>query len=78
MTFKNILGGWQFTGIPVILDKISTSCLDLRGLSLTGWEGLSLDNVRFIITNCHKLERIDLSGINVRYFIIYKMCFLSN
>ncbi|XP_060877435.1 F-box/LRR-repeat protein 6 [Metopolophium dirhodum] len=61
------LGGWQFTGIPVILDKISTSCLDLRGLSLTGWEGLSLDNVRFIITNCHKLERIDLSGINAQH-----------
>lgn len=62
-----ISGGWQFTGIPAILDKISTSCLDLRGLSLTNWEGLSLDNVRFLITNCHKLERIDLSGINVRF-----------
>lgn len=60
------IGGWQFTGIPAILDRISTSCLDLRGLSLTGWEGLSLENVRFIVTNFHKLERIDLSGINVR------------
>jgi len=61
------LGGWQFTGIPAILDRISTSCLDLRGLSLTGWEGLSLDNVRFLVTNFQKLERIDLSGINVKF-----------
>ncbi|XP_050548812.1 F-box/LRR-repeat protein 6 [Daktulosphaira vitifoliae] len=61
------LGGWQFTGIPVILDKISTSCLKLKSLSLTGWEGLTMDNVRFLVTNFHNLERIDLSGINAQH-----------
>ncbi|XP_050424255.1 F-box/LRR-repeat protein 6 [Adelges cooleyi] len=61
------LGGWQFTGIPAILDKISVSCLNLKGLSLTGWEGLTFENVRFLVTNFHNLERIDLSGINAQH-----------
>ncbi|CAH0385639.1 unnamed protein product [Bemisia tabaci] len=58
------LGGWKFNGIPAILDKITSSCTDLCGLSLQGWEGLSSEHLRFLLERCKKLQRLDLSGIN--------------
>uniref|UniRef100_A0A4P6D7N6 Putative scf ubiquitin ligase skp2 component n=1 Tax=Rhodnius prolixus TaxID=13249 RepID=A0A4P6D7N6_RHOPR len=58
------IGGWEFDGIPSILDKMASSCGELRGLSLTGWQGLSSEHVKFLISHCPKLQRLDLSGIN--------------
>ncbi|KAL1131726.1 hypothetical protein AAG570_011339 [Ranatra chinensis] len=58
------IGGWEFDGIPGILDKMASSCGELRSLSLTGWQGLSAENVKFLIANCPKLQRLDLSSIN--------------
>uniref|UniRef100_A0A1B6IH04 F-box domain-containing protein n=2 Tax=Proconiini TaxID=565685 RepID=A0A1B6IH04_9HEMI len=58
------LGGWSFTGIPSVLDKMATSCVKLQGLGLSGLQGLSLDNIKFLVSNCPYLERLDLSSIN--------------
>lgn len=58
------LGGWSFAGIPAVLDKMATTCSELQGLSLSGWQGLSSDHVRFIATACPHLERLDISAIN--------------
>lgn len=58
------IGGWEFDGIPSILDKMASSCVELRGLSLTGWQGLSAENIKFLVANCPKLQRLDLSSIN--------------
>lgn len=63
--FCLITGGWEFDGIPTILDKLASSCGELRGLSLTGWQGLSAEHVKFLISHCPKLQRLDLSSINV-------------
>ncbi|XP_075226696.1 F-box and leucine-rich repeat protein 6 [Lycorma delicatula] len=58
------LGGWSFAGIPAILDKMASSCVELQGLSLSGWQGLSSDHVRFLATSCPHLQRLDISAIN--------------
>ncbi|XP_066904375.1 F-box/LRR-repeat protein 6 [Halyomorpha halys] len=58
------IGGWEFDGIPTILDKLASSCGELRGLSLTGWQGLSAEHVKFLVSHCPKLQRLDLSSIN--------------
>lgn len=63
--YCTLTGGWKFNGIPAILDKITSSCTDLCGLSLQGWEGLSSEHLRFLLERCKKLQRLDLSGINV-------------
>ncbi|XP_054273635.1 uncharacterized protein LOC128993631 [Macrosteles quadrilineatus] len=58
------LGGWSFTGIPSVLDKMASSCQRLQGLGLSGLQGLSMDNIKFLVSNCPHLERLDLSSIN--------------
>ncbi|BET01150.1 F-box and leucine-rich repeat protein 6 [Nesidiocoris tenuis] len=58
------IGGWEFDGIPAILDKMASSCGELRGLSLAGWQGLSAEHLRFLVSHCPKLQRLDLSAIN--------------
>ena len=67
-----LIGGWKFDGIPTSLDKLASSCGELRGLSLTGWQGLSADNVKFLVTRCLKLQRLDLSSINVSENFVLK------
>uniref|UniRef100_A0A1B6CKE6 F-box domain-containing protein n=1 Tax=Clastoptera arizonana TaxID=38151 RepID=A0A1B6CKE6_9HEMI len=58
------LSGWSFTGIPTVLDKLANSCTKLQGLGLAGLQGLSSENIKFLITNCQLLQRLDLSSIN--------------
>ncbi|XP_034235255.1 uncharacterized protein LOC117641765 [Thrips palmi] len=58
------LGGWKFSGIPSLLDVIANNCVELRALNLTGWQGLHIEHILFIVTNCHKLKKLDLSGVN--------------
>ncbi|KAG8318099.1 F-box/LRR-repeat protein 6 [Homalodisca vitripennis] len=43
---------------------MATSCVKLQGLGLSGLQGLSLDNIKFLVSNCPYLERLDLSSIN--------------
>lgn len=58
------LGGWKFSGIPSLLDVIANNCVELRALNLTGWQGLHIEHILFLVTNCHKLQKLDLSGVN--------------
>lgn len=58
------LGGWSFTGIPGVLDKMASSCVKLQGIGLAGLQGLSMENIKFLINSCPLLQRFDLSGIN--------------
>uniref|UniRef100_A0A0A9Y455 F-box/LRR-repeat protein 6 n=1 Tax=Lygus hesperus TaxID=30085 RepID=A0A0A9Y455_LYGHE len=58
------IGGWEFDGIPGILDKMASSCGELRGLSLAGWQGLSGEHLKFLVSHCPRLQRLDLSAIN--------------
>ncbi|KAK3928099.1 F-box/LRR-repeat protein 6 [Frankliniella fusca] len=58
------LGGWKFSGIPALLDVIANNCVELRGLNLTGWQGLHIEHIMFLVTNCQNLQKLDLSGVN--------------
>ncbi|KAJ1520890.1 hypothetical protein ONE63_003972 [Megalurothrips usitatus] len=58
------IGGWQFSGIPALLDVIANNCGELRGLNLSGWQGLLIEHILFLVSNCQKLKKLDLSGVN--------------
>ncbi|KAL3276889.1 hypothetical protein HHI36_012260 [Cryptolaemus montrouzieri] len=58
------LGEWKIRNIHSALEALCEGCLDLRGLNMSGWQGISADNLKFITTECKKLERLDLSYIN--------------
>lgn len=58
------LGEWKIRNIQSALEALCEGCLDLRGLNMSGWQGVSAENLKYIITECKKLERLDLSCIN--------------
>lgn len=60
-----IIGEWKIRDIPTALEALSQKCPELCALNLSGWKGLSADNLKYITTECKKLERLDLSSINV-------------
>lgn len=69
----SLSGGWKFSGIPSLLDVIANNCVELRALNLTGWQGLHIEHILFLVTNCHKLQKLDLSGVNVSTVLIFSM-----
>lgn len=64
-------GGWKFSGIPALLDVIANNCVELRALNLTGWQGLHIEHISFLVTSCQKLQKLDLSGVNVSSSTIF-------
>ncbi|KAK9874860.1 hypothetical protein WA026_005676 [Henosepilachna vigintioctopunctata] len=58
------LGEWKIRNIQAALEALCEGCLDLKGLNMSGWQGMSTDNLKYITTECKKLERLDLSYIN--------------
>lgn len=59
------IGNWKANNISFIFDILTEKCLDLQGLNLSGWNGLTSDHLKHISTRCEKLQRLDLSSINV-------------
>lgn len=47
------------------MEALCLNCPELQGINLSGWKGLSADNLKYLTTECKKLERLDLSSINV-------------
>lgn len=58
------LGGWTFLNVPAVLEKIAKCCTELSGIGLAGWENLTADNVKYLVSNCPNLQRINLSGVS--------------
>lgn len=51
--------------IQLALEALNQNCPQLKGLNLSGWKGLNADNIKYISSEYEKLERLDLSSINV-------------
>lgn len=58
--------------IQTALEALNHNCLELKGLNLSGWKGLNADNIKYISSEFEKLERLDLSSINVIVFVCTK------
>lgn len=58
-------GGWKVSNIQEVLDTLCTSCQNIRGITLSGWQGLNGEQLKYIIVNLPRLSRLDLSSINV-------------
>ena len=48
-----------------MFEKLLVSCPNLVSISLAAWKGLTSDNLQYLTENFPKLERLDLSLINV-------------
>lgn len=61
-------GEWKIQNIHIILEELCQKCPELRGLNLSGWSGLTAENLKYLTTECSKLERLDLSAVNVSLY----------
>ncbi|KAH8371654.1 hypothetical protein KR093_008363, partial [Drosophila rubida] len=59
------VSNWKITDINCFLIKLSNGCPNLTGITLSGWKGLTSDQLTFLVEHMQKLQRIDLSSINV-------------
>lgn len=59
------MGYWKITNVLVVLERLLEHCPDLVGISLPGWRALTNDHLAYITENFKKLERLDLSSINM-------------
>lgn len=58
------LGGWNSALSRAAIEGISTTCKDLRSLSLTGCKGLMGDSLLTVVQSCQVLEKLDLSAVS--------------
>lgn len=56
--------------------KLAAGAPNLTSITLSGWKGFSCDHLTYLVENMKKLERLDLSSVNVSYF--YFFCIASN
>ncbi|XP_037949411.1 uncharacterized protein LOC119681830 [Teleopsis dalmanni] len=59
------ISNWKVTDINCFLHKLAAGCTNLTGITLAGWKGFTCDHLAFLVNNMKKLERIDLSSVNV-------------
>jgi len=60
-----LLANWKISDINCFLAKLSSGCPNLAGITLSGWKGFTSDHLTYLVDNMHKLQRLDLSSINV-------------
>ena len=67
--------------MPSVLEKIVKNCPELSGITLSGWENLNADHIKYLASNCRNLQRVNLSGVSVsvdkksgNYFHPSSMC----
>ncbi|XP_023037777.1 F-box/LRR-repeat protein 6 [Drosophila willistoni] len=59
------VSNWKITDINCFLTKLSSGCPNLTGITLSGWKNFTSDHLAFLVDNMQKLQRLDLSSINV-------------
>ncbi|KAH8280434.1 hypothetical protein KR018_007316 [Drosophila ironensis] len=59
------VSNWKVSDINCFLAKLSSGCPNLMGITLSGWKGFTCDHLTYLVDNMKKLQRIDLSSVNV-------------
>lgn len=59
------VGEWKVRDIQSFLEALCEHCKELKGLNLSGWKGITPDHLKYLTTESKRLERLDLSSINV-------------
>ncbi|CAD7013392.1 unnamed protein product [Ceratitis capitata] len=59
------VANWKMTDINCFLEKLSANCQSLVSINLAGWKGFTSDHLAYLTENMKRLERIDLSSVNV-------------
>ncbi|KAL9912980.1 uncharacterized protein LOC119641235 [Glossina fuscipes] len=59
------VSNWKVTDINCFLHKLVKGAPNLKSITLAGWKGFTSDHLIFMVENMKKLERLDLSSINV-------------
>lgn len=53
--------------INCFLNKLAVGCPNLTSITLSGWKGFTSDHLAYLAENMQKLERLDLSSVNVSF-----------
>ena len=64
-SFNRFKGGWNSALSRSAIERLSTTCKDLRALSLTGCKGLLGESLLTITQSCLSLMKLDLSSVSV-------------
>uniref|UniRef100_A0A1B0D7N0 Uncharacterized protein n=1 Tax=Phlebotomus papatasi TaxID=29031 RepID=A0A1B0D7N0_PHLPP len=59
------VSNWKVTNVQCVLEKMVDACPNLVGITLAGWKFLLCDHLSYIVENFKKLQRLDLSSINL-------------
>ncbi|BFG04550.1 F-box/LRR-repeat protein 6 [Drosophila madeirensis] len=61
------VSNWKISDVSIncFLIKLAAGCPNLTGITLSGWKGFTSDNLTYLVDNMKKLERLDLSSINL-------------
>ncbi|XP_013113955.2 uncharacterized protein LOC106091823 [Stomoxys calcitrans] len=59
------VSNFKVTDINCFLIKLVAGAPNLTSITLSGWKGFTCDHLAYLVDNMKKLERIDLSSVNV-------------
>nr|XP_014088582.1 uncharacterized protein LOC106616449 [Bactrocera oleae]XP_014088585.1 uncharacterized protein LOC106616449 [Bactrocera oleae]XP_014088586.1 uncharacterized protein LOC106616449 [Bactrocera oleae]XP_036218747.1 uncharacterized protein LOC106616449 [Bactrocera oleae]XP_036218748.1 uncharacterized protein LOC106616449 [Bactrocera oleae]XP_036218749.1 uncharacterized protein LOC106616449 [Bactrocera oleae]XP_036218750.1 uncharacterized protein LOC106616449 [Bactrocera oleae]XP_036218751.1 unc len=59
------VANWKMSDINCFLNKLAVGCPNLTSITLSGWKGFTSDHLAYLAENMQKLERLDLSSVNV-------------
>lgn len=59
------LANWKVSDINCFLMKLAAGAPNLTSITLSGWKGFTCDHLTYLVKNMRKLERLDLSSVNV-------------
>ncbi|XP_054737432.1 uncharacterized protein LOC129243958 isoform X1 [Anastrepha obliqua] len=59
------VANWKMSDINCFLNKLAVGCPNLISITLSGWKGFTSGQLAYLTENMQKLQRLDLSSINV-------------
>lgn len=63
---KMCAANWKVTNIECVLNCLLEACPNLVAISLAGWKEFTGDHLAFLVDEFKRLQRIDMSSVNVR------------